>query len=81
MKKIPKGLKDNKIASFEWYWNNYIAKIARVDELVAMGRYGFQLRMPNNAVRSARTALIDWCNANGVEVPTCVGPFRLKETL
>jgi hypothetical protein len=70
MKTPPRN--SNKITSFEWYWNNYIAKLARVDELRALGRYGFQLRMPNNAVRTARTALIDWCNAQKVEIPPCV---------
>jgi hypothetical protein len=70
MKTPPKN--SNLITSFEWYWAQYMAKLARLDELKANGRYGFQLRMPNNAVRTARTALIDWCNANGVEVPPCV---------
>jgi hypothetical protein len=60
-----------RMESFEWYWKNYITKLARLDELKAAGRYGYQLRMPKLAIETARIAMVDFCNANGIEVPAC----------
>jgi hypothetical protein len=47
----------DKILKFEAAWANYIAKLERLDELKAQGRYGYQLRMPKLAVRRAAEAL------------------------
>jgi hypothetical protein len=47
----------NKVTAWEAAWANYIAKLERLDELKAQGRYGYQLRMPKLAVRRAAEAL------------------------
>ena len=59
----------DKITTFEWYWSQYISKLARLDELKAKGRYGYQLHMPKKAIQKARIAMEDWCKTNGVECP------------
>ena len=43
---------------FESLYGIYMAKLARVDELKAAGRYGYQLRMPFKAVSIAAKNLI-----------------------
>jgi len=57
--------------SFTWYWENYIAKLKRLDDLKAAGRYGYQLRQPKKAIVIAHTAMHDFCNANGIICPGC----------
>jgi len=46
-----------KMIAFEAAWSNYIAKLERLDELKAQGRYGYQLRMPKLAVQIAYAAV------------------------
>lgn len=46
-----------RVAAWEATWSNYIAKLERLDELKAQGRYGYQLRMPKLAVKLAYEAL------------------------
>jgi hypothetical protein len=43
--------------AWEAAWATYIAKLERLDELKAQGRYGYQLRMPKLALRRAAEAL------------------------
>lgn len=50
----------DKILKWEAAWANYIAKLERLDELKAAGRYGYQLRMPKLAVRRALEALAEF---------------------
>ncbi len=38
-------------------WGTYIAKLERIEELKAAGRYGYQMRMPWKSVGIARQAL------------------------
>ena len=71
-----KIITDRPLKSFDWYWANYVAKLARLDELKALGRYGYQLRMPKKAIAIAATSLRDYCNANGIECPPCVTEGR-----
>jgi len=47
----------------------YISKRKRLDELMAMGRYGYQLRQPKKAVAIARKNLRDWSIANNETLP------------
>lgn len=54
-----------KIAKWESLWATYMAKLARLDELRAMGRYGYQLKMPRFAVRKASQAIRDFDAATG----------------
>lgn len=58
-----------KVDTFEELWGAYIDKLARLDELKAAGRYGYQLRMPKKAIEKAYFAMRDWCASNGVECP------------
>jgi hypothetical protein len=46
-----------KVTAWEAAWANYIAKLERLDELKAQGRYGYQLRMPKLAAQRAYEAL------------------------
>ena len=62
----------NKIEQFESLWSNYIAKLARLDELKQNGRYGYQLRMPRKSIVIAANKLREWCKANNETVPPCV---------
>ena len=71
-----KIITDRPLKSFDWYWANYVAKLARLDELKALGRYGYQLRMPKKAIAIAATSLRDYCNASGIECPPCVTEGR-----
>ncbi len=43
----------NRYELFEKLWGTYIEKLKRVDDLQAMGRFGYQLRMPKKAVAIA----------------------------
>lgn len=47
----------SRIQTWEAAWAKYIAKLERLDELLAAGRYGYQLRMPKQAVSNAYAAL------------------------
>lgn len=58
-----------KVERFESLWGTYIAKLARLDELKAAGRYGYQLRMPKKAIGLAWSALSAFCKANDIEAP------------
>lgn len=42
---------------FESLYETYVSKVARLRELKANGRYGYQLRMPKVALRMAAEAL------------------------
>ncbi len=46
-----------KVLAWEAAWSNYIAKLERLDELKAQGRYGYQLRMPKLSAQNAFAAL------------------------
>ncbi len=46
-----------KIAKWESLWATYVAKLARLDELRAMGRYGYQLNRPKLALKLAADAI------------------------
>lgn len=46
-----------KQAAWEAAWATYISKLERLEELKAAGRYGYQLRMPKQAVQNAYAAL------------------------
>jgi len=39
-----------KVNKFEALYATFIAKLARLDELKANGRYGYQLRMPKKSL-------------------------------
>jgi len=54
--------------AFEALYATYIAKLKRHDELVAAGRYGYQLRMPARAIGNAKDALREFGKQNNVEV-------------
>lgn len=62
----------NAAAIQEWEdaWSNYMAKLQRMDDLKAAGRYGFQLRMPGVAIRKAKDRLIqldpEFCREIGI---------------
>ena len=60
---------NTKTKEFERLWGLYIAKLQRVDELKALGRYGYQLRMPLKSVQIAHDNLDVFCRANGIETP------------
>jgi hypothetical protein len=53
---------------FERLYSNYIAKIKRHEDLIAAGRYGFQLRMPAKAIHIAKDALRAFGQQHNVEV-------------
>jgi len=44
-------------SAWEAAWRAYVAKLERLDELKAAGRYGYQLRMPRKALAIARERL------------------------
>jgi hypothetical protein len=46
-----------KVNAWEAAWTNYVDKLARLDDLKAQGRYGYQLRMPRLAVQRAYEAV------------------------
>ena len=58
------------VEEWECAWNTYIFSLKRLEELKAMGRYGYQLRMPYNALESAKEKLqlIDpeFCKRQGI---------------
>lgn len=39
-----------KVLAWEAAWSELISKLKRLDELKALGRYGYQLRQPKKAV-------------------------------
>lgn len=47
----------NNVERWEMLWGNYIDKLNRLEELKAMGRYGYQLRMPKKSLAAAIQAL------------------------
>lgn len=47
----------DKQARFDELWGRYVDKLNRLDELKKLGRYGYQLRMPNLSIRRAAEAL------------------------
>jgi hypothetical protein len=53
---------------FELLYSAYIAKLRRLDELQAMGRYGYQLRMPKKSLRIAMDNLRAFGREHNVEV-------------
>jgi hypothetical protein len=53
---------------FELLYAAYIAKLRRLDELVARGRYGYQLRMPKRALSIAIDNLRAFGREHEVEV-------------
>lgn len=59
----------SKVVEFEALWGNYIAKLARLDDLKEQGRYGYQLRMPRKAISIAERRLRNWCAAEGLSFP------------
>jgi hypothetical protein len=58
------------IQEWEDAWSNYMTKLRRLDELKAIGRYGYQLRMPGVAIRKAKERLrqldADFCDRIGI---------------
>lgn len=58
------------VEEWESAWNSYIFRLKRLEELKAMGRYGYQLRMPYNALENAKDRLrrIDpeFCKRQGI---------------
>ncbi|MGG2201908.1 hypothetical protein [Paenibacillus validus] len=67
----PQGAANPKaIQEWEEAWANYMAKLRRLDELKAAGRYGYQLRMPGVAIMKAKQRLIqldpDFCKRIGI---------------
>jgi hypothetical protein len=60
------------VLEFEKHWSNYIAKLSRLDELKAMGRHGYQLRMPKKSLSIAVRKLSEFCKAHSIEIPNCV---------
>lgn len=59
----------NKASEFEALWEVYVAKLARIDELKAKGRHGYQLCMPRKSLRIAGDKLRAFCTANGLKFP------------
>lgn len=55
---------------FEILYTAYIAKLRRLDELQAKGRYGYQLRMPKKSLRIAMDNLRAFGKEHSVEVET-----------
>lgn len=53
---------------FEILYSAYIAKLRRLDELQASGRYGFHLRMPKKSLRIAMDNLRAFGLEHAVEV-------------
>jgi len=46
------------IQRWEDLWKDYVEKLQRLEDLRRMGRYGYQLRMPQKTLKVAREALI-----------------------
>ena len=53
---------------FEILYTAYIAKLRRIDDLKAQGRYGYQLRMPKKALTIAMDNLRAFGREHNVEV-------------
>jgi hypothetical protein len=64
--------------SFEKLFDTYVSKLARLEDLRANGRYGYQLRMPKKAVQIAHDKLAEFCQANGIDT---TGIFSSAETV
>ena len=62
-----------KIAKWESLWATYVAKLARLDELRAMGRYGYQLSRPKLALKLAADAIKNFDREHGQHVVTFRG--------
>jgi len=60
------------INGWEACWEKYVTKIARIDELKAAGRYGYQLRMPYKSLTIAIREMREFCATHNIEVPKCV---------
>jgi hypothetical protein len=63
-------LKRKELKDWESAWETYIAKLNRVDDLKAAGRYGYQLRQPYKAVGIAAMKLkqldAEFCRRLGI---------------
>lgn len=57
-----------KAEQFELLYSAYIAKLHRFDELRALGRYGYQIRMPRIALQRAMDDLRRFGKEHNVEV-------------
>ena len=57
-----------KVNKFEALYATFIAKLARLDELKANGRYGYQLRMPKKSLGIAIANLRQFGQEQNVEV-------------
>lgn len=62
-----------KIAKWESLWATYVAKLDRLDQLKAQGRYGYQLNQPKRAVRIAAKAIANFDRENNQHVIVCHG--------
>ena len=58
-----------KMEGWEVHWARWMAKLARIDELKALGRYGYQLRMPRRSAEIAYAELVTFCADNNIEMP------------
>jgi hypothetical protein len=43
----------DRVSQWESVWNNYIERLARLEQLQELGRYGYQLRQPKRALARA----------------------------
>lgn len=43
----------DKTSQWELAWGNYIERLARLEQLQELGRYGYQLRQPKRALARA----------------------------
>lgn len=57
-----------RVIEFERLFKTYVDKLARLDELQALGRHGYQLRMPKKALRVAAQRLHDFGRIHNVDV-------------
>ena len=58
------------VEQWEAAWNNYIFRLKRLEELKEIGRYGYQLRMPEkaliHAIKRLREIDPDFCERNRI---------------
>ena len=47
----------DRYTQLEKFWNNYMVKLKRLDELISIGQLGSQLRVTKKAVEIARNKL------------------------
>jgi hypothetical protein len=57
-----------RVNKFEALYAAYIAKLARLDELKAKGRYGYQLRMPKKSLSIAIANLRQFGQEQNIEI-------------